>query len=125
LEASQFGWFGSRKNGASLTMTGCGAAKAAPRSVKAGFAGTPDLRRAASFNPGVTRAKSFRFGVEVGVPPWRSGDRVIGLSGDRKGKTLNHKGHEGTQSAASKELREKSFLPRLRASAVTLHFQSA
>ena len=37
-------------------------------------------------NPGVTRAKSFVFGVGTGVPSMRSGDPVIGSSGDRKGK---------------------------------------
>src|SRR5689334_13423436 len=39
-------------------------------------------------NLGVTRAKSFVFGVTGGSTPTRSGDPVIGSSGDRKGRRL-------------------------------------
>ena len=56
---------GDRGAGASLTMTGCGAA---------------NLRRAAAFDPGVTHAKSFVFGVDGGSTP---SQRVVGSSADR------------------------------------------
>jgi hypothetical protein len=39
-------------------------------------------------NPGVEWRKSFRFGVDGVGYPLRSGDPVIGSSGDRKGKPL-------------------------------------